>query len=166
MATRWTNRLNPASWLLRRRQRPVPGPVVGGRNTGSSGSVVRRTHEFDTPPAMPVPAIDDFTAADEPSPSGDLEFFAESASQDEDESFETHPTYPEHTAFPERPRTWDLKYFPDSQRLHVHFRDGAEYEYQGFTESDWNSIRRATSTGRWLNRRYNMKPGGDGVRIG
>lgn len=105
----------------------------------------------------------DSTAADRPS-AGD--FWGDSDTlEDVDISDTKNPTG---TSNPPRPRTLQAGYDTGKSILRVTFRDGAVYDYHDVTPDDWATVSGFSddeSTGRWMNRRFNMNPGGDGIRI-
>jgi len=106
---------------------------------------------------------DDKTPGDRPS-GGD--FWGDQDSlEDVDISDTKDPTG---TSNPPRPRTLRAGYDAGKSILRVTFRDGAVYDYQNVTPDDWETVSGFSddeSTGRWMNRRFNMNPGGDGIRI-
>lgn len=146
--TRWTSRINPASWLLRRR--PREAPVAPGGQA-----------EFRTPPAYSAPPQDDYSAGDRPalSDSG-LEWFAEAGDADSDIPL----TLATKTMNPPRPRTRAAGYKDGT--LSIEFRDGAVYQYTGITPAQWASLQSDTtqSTGKWM-QRNGIGGRGSGVRV-
>jgi hypothetical protein len=146
MATRWTNRFNPLSWITRRGARTAP--VAPG------GQV-----EYSTPAAYQKTTQDDYSAADRVT-RDTVEWFPD----DEPEEFgqSIAPTY---TMNPPRPRTHEAEYDENSQTLRITFREGAIYEYPGVTPDMWVSLERErTSTGKWMARNGLGGPG-SGIRV-
>lgn len=140
MATRWTNRINPISWITRRRPREaVVAP--GGR------------HEYSTPAEYIKTTQDDYSAADKPTSDSNLEWFAEEGGADSDIplSFGTR------TMNPGRPRTRVAGYRDGT--LSIEFRDGAIYNYDGITPEQWQEVQRTQSTGKWMARNGIGGPG-------
>jgi KTSC domain len=136
MATRWTNRLNPISWLTRRRPRTAP-VAPGGRQ------------EFATPSAYSATSQHDYSAADRPFQSNRQEWFAEEASQPDFHatSVIAHPI----SMNDWRPRTRRLEYDADHSTLRVTYRDGITYEYNDFDQESWDELALVRySTGKWL----------------
>lgn len=142
MATRWTSRVNPFSWVTRRRNRPAV-VVPGGRA------------EFEVPAEYVTSTVDDYTAADRPSFSTGLEWFAE---EGEDES-DIPLTFGTSSLTPGRPRTRVAGY--SNGTLLIEFRDGAVYAYDGISESQWEDLqlKSTTSTGKWMARNGIGGPG-------
>jgi hypothetical protein len=136
MATRWTNRLNPLSWITRRR--PRTAPVVP---TGQA--------EFKTPSAYVGTSQHDYSAADRPFQSHRQEWFAESASAPDFHATET--IYGPATMNNARPRTKKLQYDANSGILRVTYRDNDTYEYANFSQEHWDDLSsQKYSTGKWL----------------
>lgn len=149
MATRWTSRVNPLSWITRRGPSPAPGA------TETSGG-------YETPPAYPQPRQDDFSAILGDAYDTDLEWLAQAPSDFvEDDAIE--PTV---TMNPPRPRTHNATYDEQSSTLRILFRDGISYDYSGITPDQWLSLQRErTSTGKWMARNGLGGPG-SGTRVG
>jgi hypothetical protein len=146
MATRWTNRVNPLNWFTRRQGRPVA------------------RHEYATPAVFveTEQPRDDYTAADRPALSTELEWFAEEQHEPEEFGQVIAPTY---TLAPHRPRTLNAEYDVNSHTLRVTYREGAKYDYPGVTPEQWASLRaERTSTGKWLQRNGLAGPG-SGIRV-
>lgn len=148
MATKWTQRLNPLSWITRRDPRRTPVAPGGHR-------------EFTTPSAYQQTTQDDYSAADRPTMDSSLEWFAEELNQPESFSQVISRTA---TINPGRPRTHSAEYDASSQTLRVTFRDGV-YDYAGVTPAQWASLEQErTSTGKWLARNGLAGPG-SGLRV-
>lgn len=150
MATRWTTRLNPATWLTRRRPREAP-VAPGGR------------HEFATPAEYISTSQDDYSAADRPTNDDSLEWFAE----EDDGQFSATHTQPhpksQGVARYGRPRTVHLEYDEDHMKLRVSYFSGGTYEYDGVDMEVWQGISTASSTGKWID--ANLRPIYDGVKV-
>jgi hypothetical protein len=58
---------------------------------------------------------------------------------------------PTPTINPDRPRTLRAGYNPDTQTLHVEFRDGTMWNYYGVPWDVWMGFFRAPSPGRYIN---------------
>lgn len=149
MATRWTQRLNPLSWITRRDPRRVP-VVPGGRQ------------EYTTPSAYQKTTQDDYSAADRPTLDVTPEWFGDLNEPENftDEIPHTVSTYVSRG----RPRTHRAEYDSSSQTLRITFRDGT-YDYAGVTPDMWSSLKRErVSTGKWLARNGLGVPG-SGTRV-
>lgn len=62
-----------------------------------------------------------------------------------------YPQIATRSSNPERPRTLEAGYDPESNIVRVTFREGAIYEYIGVPEHTWETFRRAPSPGRMIN---------------
>lgn len=149
MATKWTSRVNPLSWITRRGARPAP-VAPGG------------VSEYSTAPAYSTPRQDDFSAVIGEEFDADLEWLAQAPSDFiEDDAIE--PTV---TSNPPRPRTHNATYDEQSSTLRVLFRDGISYDYSGISPDQWLSLQRErSSTGKWMARNGIGGPG-SGTRVG
>lgn len=148
MATRWTQRINPLSWITRRGRR---APVAPGG-----------VQEYSTPVEYVKTSQDDYSAADRPSFGQGLEWFAEEANQPESFDDSIPSTV---SMFPPRPRTRVAEYDANSQTLRITFREGARYDYPNVTPDMWASLmRERVSTGKWLARNGLAGPG-SGIRV-
>lgn len=149
MATRWTTRVNPVSWITRRR--PRTSVVVPGG-----------PQEFQVPPAYQPPPQDDFSGADKPTQDSTLEWFAEDQHQPDSFDDAIPKTV---TMNPPRPRTLVAEYDASRQTLRITYREGAQYDYPGVTPAQWASLQRERySTGKWLARNGLAGPG-SGIRV-
>jgi hypothetical protein len=150
MATIWTNRLNPISWITRRRPRTAP-VAPGGRQ------------EFATPAEYISTSQDDYTAADKPTQDSSLAWFAETADDTGEfsvTSFIAHPVSMDDW----RPRTLRLEYDSDHELLRITYRDGSVYEYANVDQELWNQLQlERYSTGKFLDR--NLLSVNQGYRI-
>lgn len=149
MATRWTNRVNPASWITRRRARKAP-VAPGG------------VAEYIAPEAYQTPPQDDYGAVGKAFSGDRLEWFAEAENQPDEFSESIPQTY---SLNPARPRTLSAEYDESSSTLRITFREGATYDYAGVTPDMWASLlKERTSTGKWLARNGLAGPG-SGIRV-
>lgn len=138
MATRWTNRINPVSWLIHRRARTAP--VAPGRH-----------QEFSTPAEYVKTTQDDYSAADTATQDSALEWFAEEASSPDFHATGViaHPVSMDNW----RPRTLRIEYDSDHSLLRITYREGITYEYDGIDEDLWHQLElERYSTGKFLDR--------------
>lgn len=149
MATRWVNRINPLSWIVRRGPRRAP-VAPGGRA------------EYATPAEFTKTTVDDYSAADRPSFGSRLEWFAEAPNEPDVFGDDIPNTV---SMNPPRPRTLQAEYDEGSQTLRVTYREGARYDYPGVTPAQWASLKSERySTGKWLARNGLAGPG-SGIRV-
>ena len=62
------------------------------------------------------------------------------------------------TTEPGRPRVRVARYDSGLQQVHVIFRDGSPWAYDGVPQNVWRNFRRSTSPGRFINRVLNGFP--------
>lgn len=149
MATRWTSRVNPLSWVTRRRSRPAP-VAPGG------------VSEYSTPSEYVKTTQDDYSAADRPSMDITPEWFGNANNQPQEFDQIIPKTA---TMNSKRPRTLVAEYDDNSQTLRVTYREGAVYDYPGVTPAQWADLQsERLSTGKWLSRNGLAGPG-SGIRV-
>lgn len=135
MATRWTSRFNPLSWITARRARTAPVAPGGQR-------------EYASPPAYQLPPEADYKISEQPFQGRTVEWFAKGT----DRRFHmTEAKTTPATMDQMRPRTRRLEYDAEHEILRVTYRDGVTYEYEHFDQEAWDQLSSERySTGKWL----------------
>lgn len=141
--------------------RAGPGPNVVESHHASRGTTVLRGPTAPRPSEFHLGVPDsyrvynltgDYSAGDSPASDSGLEWEAQlpESGFTPDDSIEQPASMTD--PLRNRPRANHAEYDSETQKLHITYRDGAVYEYEGVDEGTWQELKSVRySTGKWLN---------------